>query len=48
MNYDTALLGLANITTAPDAPWSSDRAGDSKHVKARTRPPTSHHERDGK
>jgi len=28
VNYDTALLGLANITTAPDAPWSSDRAGD--------------------
>ncbi len=28
VNYDAPLIGLANITTAPFAPWSSDRAGD--------------------
>ena len=28
VNYDAPLIGLANITTAPEAPWSSDRAGD--------------------
>jgi hypothetical protein len=26
VNYDTVLLALASITTAPPAPWSSDRA----------------------
>lgn len=25
VNYDTVLLGLASVTMAPDAPWSSDR-----------------------
>ena len=28
VNYDAVLLALANITTAPYAPWSSDRSGD--------------------
>ena len=28
VNYDTVLLALANITSAPYAPWSSDRSGD--------------------
>jgi hypothetical protein len=28
VNYDAVLLVLANITTAPYAPWSSDRSGD--------------------
>jgi hypothetical protein len=28
VNYDTVLLALADITTAPPAEWSSDRAGD--------------------
>ncbi len=28
VNYDTVLLALASITTAPYAPWSSDRSGD--------------------
>ena len=27
VNYDAVLLGLANLTIAPDAPWSSDRSG---------------------
>jgi hypothetical protein len=27
-NYDTVLLALANIVSAPSAPWSSDRSGD--------------------
>ena len=26
INYDTVLLGLAGITMAPEAPWSSDRS----------------------
>lgn len=26
VNYDTVLLGLATLTMAPEAPWSSDRA----------------------
>jgi hypothetical protein len=34
VNYDTPLLLLASITTAPPAPWSSDRA------PKRRRPPT--------
>jgi hypothetical protein len=28
VNYDTVLLALANIVSAPSAPWSSDRSGD--------------------
>jgi hypothetical protein len=28
VNYDRVLLGLANLTSAPEAPWSSDRSGD--------------------
>jgi hypothetical protein len=28
INYDTTLLALANLTSAPPAPWSSDRSGD--------------------
>lgn len=27
VNYDTVLLALANLTSAPPAPWSSDRSG---------------------
>jgi hypothetical protein len=28
VNYDAVLISLADMTTAPYAPWSSDRAGD--------------------
>ena len=28
VNYDSTLLALANLTSAPSAPWSSDRSGD--------------------
>lgn len=28
VNYDTVLLALCNLTSAPYAPWSADRAGD--------------------
>jgi len=28
VNYDTVLLALANIVSAPTAPWSADRSGD--------------------
>ncbi len=28
VNYDTVLLAACDLVTAPDAPWSSDRAGD--------------------
>ena len=28
VNYDTVLLALANLTIAPEAPWSSDRSRD--------------------
>jgi hypothetical protein len=28
VNYDTALLAACDLTSAPEAPWSSDRAGD--------------------
>jgi hypothetical protein len=28
VNYDTVLLALANLTIAPEAPWSSDRSQD--------------------
>jgi hypothetical protein len=34
VNYDTTLLALANITSAPYAPWSSDRSG-SRTLKPR-------------
>ena len=34
VNYDTTLLALANITSAPYAPWSSDRSG-SRTLHAR-------------
>ncbi len=27
VNYDQVLLALAELTMAPEAPWSSDRAG---------------------
>ena len=33
VNYDRVLVGLAHITMAPYAPWSSDRALDHTHVK---------------
>jgi hypothetical protein len=33
VNYDAALIGLAALTMAPEAPWSSDRS---------LRPPSSH------
>jgi hypothetical protein len=29
VNYDLALLGLARLTMAPYAPWSSDRSWQS-------------------
>jgi hypothetical protein len=29
VNYDTVLLALCNLTSAPYAPWSSDRSGIS-------------------
>jgi hypothetical protein len=32
VNYDSVLVALADLTTAPDAPWSSDRAGDRSTV----------------
>ena len=32
VNYDSVLIALADLTTAPDAPWSSDRAGDRSTV----------------
>ena len=33
VNYDRVLLGLARITSAPYAPWSSDRTlPDMKHI----------------
>ena len=28
VNYDTVLLAMANIVSAPSSPWSSDRSGD--------------------
>jgi len=28
VNYDTVLLALCNLTSAPTAPWSSDRSGE--------------------
>ena len=31
VNYDAVLLGMANLTMAPSAPWSSDRAGGKLH-----------------
>lgn len=34
VNYDTVLLGLAEITMAPYSPWSSDRSSPS-HVQPR-------------
>ena len=44
VNYDAVLLALASITTAPYAPWSSDRSGDRRHrpaalARGRARPP---------
>lgn len=33
VNYDTVLLALCNITMAPYAPWSSDRAGQHQSSK---------------
>jgi hypothetical protein len=30
VNYDAALIGLAKLTTAPLAPWSSDRYGEDE------------------
>jgi hypothetical protein len=46
VNYDAVLLGLASLTMAPEAPWSSDRMGDRAYRPpvfrqanaARTRP----------
>lgn len=31
VNYDTVLLALANLTSAPPAMWSSDRSGDRSY-----------------
>lgn len=28
VNYDKVLLATCDLTTAPTAPWSADRAGD--------------------
>ncbi len=33
VNYDTVLLGLASLTSAPKAPWSSDRAPPFRRPK---------------
>ena len=48
VNYDTVLLALANLTIAPDAPWSSDRSQDQGFrlrrmggIKPVKHPPTS-------
>ncbi len=32
VNYDAALIGLARVTMAPDAPWSSDRVREAHFV----------------
>lgn len=32
VNYDAALIGLARVTMAPDAPWSSDRVPEAHFV----------------
>jgi hypothetical protein len=32
VNYDTALIGLAKLTMAPQAPWSSDRYPDRHYL----------------
>ncbi len=37
VNYDRVLLGLAALTLAPPAPWSSDRAPAFKHSPPRMR-----------
>lgn len=34
VNYDAALLGLAELTVAPRAPWSSDRVAGTMSVRA--------------
>jgi hypothetical protein len=31
VNYDTALINLADYVMAPRAPWSSDRHGSHRH-----------------
>jgi hypothetical protein len=31
VNYDAVLIGLAALTEAPSAPWSSDRVGGRRH-----------------
>jgi hypothetical protein len=48
VNYDTVLLALANLTIAPEAPWSSDRSQDQGFrlrrmggIKPVKHPPTS-------
>lgn len=32
VNYDSALIGLARLTMAPPAPWSSDRFADTHYI----------------
>jgi hypothetical protein len=32
VNYDTALIELAKLTMAPQAPWSSDRYPDRHYL----------------
>ncbi len=32
VNYDSALIGLARLTMAPSAPWSSDRIDDAHYI----------------
>ena len=46
VNYDSTLLALANLTTAPVAPWSSDRSGERTMVPRlfrRIAPTRDHH-----
>lgn len=36
VNYDDVLLGLADVTMAPPAPWSSDRSqGKARELRSR-------------
>lgn len=39
VNYDAALLGLARLTMAPPAPWSSDRVSEANYVPPMIRRP---------
>lgn len=37
VNYDTVLLALADLTMAPEAPWSTDRLPGHEHIKVKLR-----------